>query len=82
MYSIERYAMVAARILVALIFMMTALNIISSTLAAHAMAANGIPASLIPAMNHRSTGSATRRGFRPDPRNLPPASLLLLCLCS
>ena len=50
MYSMERYAMVAARILVALIFMMTALNIISSTLAEHAMAANGVPASLIPAM--------------------------------
>jgi putative oxidoreductase len=50
MYSVERYAIVAARILIALIFMMTALNIISSTLAEHAMAANGVPASLIPAM--------------------------------
>jgi putative oxidoreductase len=49
-YSIERYAMVGARILVAMIFMMTAFNIISQTLAEHAMAANGIPASLIPAM--------------------------------
>ena len=50
MYSTERYAMVAARILVAVIFMMTALNIISQTLAARAMATNGVPASLIPAM--------------------------------
>jgi putative oxidoreductase len=50
MYPIERYAMIAARILVAMIFMMTALNIISQTLAEHAMAANGVPASLIPAM--------------------------------
>jgi putative oxidoreductase len=50
MRSMERYGMVAARVLVAMIFLMTALNIISQTLAEHAMAANGVPASLIPAM--------------------------------
>jgi putative oxidoreductase len=45
-----RYIMVAARILVAMIFMMTALNIIGQTFAEHEMAAQGIPASLIPAL--------------------------------
>jgi len=46
----ERYGMVAARVLVAMIFMMNALNIIGQTFAAHEMAANGVPASLIPAL--------------------------------
>jgi len=50
MHSIERYGMVAARVLVAMIFMMTALNIIGQTFAEHEMAAQGIPASLIPAL--------------------------------
>lgn len=48
--SMERYAMVAARVLVAMIFMMNALNIIGQTLAAHEMAAHGVPASLVPAV--------------------------------
>ncbi len=42
--------MVAARVLVAMIFMMTALNIIGQTFAEHEMAAQGVPASLIPAL--------------------------------
>jgi putative oxidoreductase len=42
--------MVAARVLVAMIFMMNALNIIGQTLAVHEMAAHGVPASLIPAL--------------------------------
>jgi putative oxidoreductase len=46
----ERYAMVAARVLVAMIFMMNALNIIGQTLAAHEMAAHGVPVSLVPAI--------------------------------
>jgi putative oxidoreductase len=46
----QRYAMVAGRILVAIIFMMNALNIIGQTLAAHEMAAHGVPASLVPAV--------------------------------
>lgn len=50
MSSMERYAMVAARVLVAMIFMMNALNIIGQTLAAHEMAAHGVPVSLVPAM--------------------------------
>ncbi len=50
MNSFQRYAMIAARVLVAMIFMMNALNIIGQTLAAHEMAAHGVPASLIPAM--------------------------------
>jgi putative oxidoreductase len=50
MYSMERYGMVGARVLVAMIFMMTALNIIGQTFAEHEMAAQGVPASLIPAL--------------------------------
>jgi uncharacterized membrane protein YphA (DoxX/SURF4 family) len=48
MHSTERYAMVAARVLVAAIFMMTGLNIIGQAVAAHEMAAQGIPVGLIP----------------------------------
>jgi putative oxidoreductase len=40
--------MIAARILVAAIFMLTGLNIIGSVIAAHEMAAQGFPAGLIP----------------------------------
>jgi len=50
MHSAERYAMVAARILVAMIFMLNGLNIIGQTLAAHELAAYGAPASLIPSL--------------------------------
>jgi len=50
MYYKERYAMVAARVLVAAIFMMTGLNIIGSAVAAHEMAAQGIPVSLVPVL--------------------------------
>ena len=42
--------MVVARVLVAMIFMMNALNIIGQTFAEHEMAAHGVPASLIPAL--------------------------------
>ena len=48
MYSNERYVMVAARIFVAVIFMMNALDIIGQSLAAHEMAMYGAPAALIP----------------------------------
>ena len=48
MRSTERYAMVAARSLVAAIFMITGLNIIGQAVAAHEMVAKGIPAGLIP----------------------------------
>ena len=50
MHSAERYAMVAARVLVAMIFMLNGLNIIGQTLAAHELAAYGAPASLIPSL--------------------------------
>jgi len=50
MYSMERYGMVAARVLVAMIFMMTTLNVIGQTFAEHEMAAQGVPASLIPVL--------------------------------
>jgi putative oxidoreductase len=48
MHSRERYAMVAARVLIAAIFMLTGLNIIGQAVAAHEMAAQGIPVGLIP----------------------------------
>ncbi len=50
MISFQRYAMVAGRILVAMIFVMNAVNIIGQTLATHEMAAHGVPASLVPAL--------------------------------
>jgi putative oxidoreductase len=50
MHSTERYAMVAARVLVAAIFMMTGLNIIGHAVAAHEMATQGIPVGLIPVL--------------------------------
>jgi putative oxidoreductase len=48
MNSLERYGMAVARVPVAMIFMMTALNIISQALAEHTLAAHGVPAGLVP----------------------------------
>jgi putative oxidoreductase len=48
--SAQRYGMVAARILVSMIYLMTALNIIGQALAAHELAAYGVPASLVPVL--------------------------------
>lgn len=50
MYFIERYAAAAARVLIAILFMLNALNIIGQAFAAHEMAAHGAPAGLIPPM--------------------------------
>jgi putative oxidoreductase len=50
MHSAEQYAMVAARVLVATMFMLNGLNIIGQTLAAHELAAYGAPAGLIPSL--------------------------------
>jgi putative oxidoreductase len=50
MHSTERYAVVAARVLVAMMFMLNGLNIIGQTLAMHELAAYGAPARLIPAL--------------------------------
>jgi putative oxidoreductase len=50
MHPAERYAMVAARVLVATMFMLNGVNIIGQTLAAHELAAYGAPASLIPSL--------------------------------
>ena len=55
MHSSERYAMLAARILVATMFMLNGLNIIGQTLAAHELAVYGAPANLIPAPDYRSS---------------------------
>jgi putative oxidoreductase len=46
----ERYSLVAARILISIIFLLNGLNIIGQTLAEHEMAAHGVPVSLIPAL--------------------------------
>jgi putative oxidoreductase len=46
----ERHAMITARILIAIIFLLNGLNIIGQTLAAHEMAAHAVPVSLIPAL--------------------------------
>jgi putative oxidoreductase len=48
--SFQRVSMIAARVLIATIFMMTALNIIGQSFAAHALAANGVPANLVSAL--------------------------------
>ena len=47
MHTTERYAMVAARALVAMMFLLNGLNIIGQTLATHELAAYGAPANLV-----------------------------------
>ncbi len=46
----QRYSMVAARVLIATIFMMTALNIIGQSFAAHEVAASGVAPNLVPVL--------------------------------
>src|ERR1700722_18774355 len=46
----ERYSLVGARILISIIFLLNGLNIIGQALAAHEMAAHGVPLSLIPVL--------------------------------
>jgi putative oxidoreductase len=46
----QRYSMVAARVLIATIFMMTALNIIGQSFAVHELTASGVPANLVPVL--------------------------------
>ena len=46
----ERNALIAARVLISIIFLLNGLNIVSQSLAAHEMAAHGIPVSLVPMM--------------------------------
>jgi putative oxidoreductase len=46
----ERYSLIAARILISIIFLLNGLNIIGQALAAHEMALHGVPVSLIPAL--------------------------------
>jgi putative oxidoreductase len=48
--SFQRYGIVAARVLIAAIFVMTALNIIGQSFAAHELAADGVPANLGPVL--------------------------------
>jgi putative oxidoreductase len=47
---IDKYALIAARILVSMVFFLNGLNVIGESLAAHEMAAHGIPVSLIPSL--------------------------------
>jgi putative oxidoreductase len=46
----ERYTLIAARIPIAIIFLLNGLNIIGQTLAVHEMAAHSVPIGLIPAL--------------------------------
>jgi putative oxidoreductase len=46
----ERYALITARVLMSLMFLLNGLNLISQSLAIHEMAAHGVPASLVPLM--------------------------------
>ena len=46
----ERHTLIAARILISIIFLLNGLDIIGQTLAMHEMAAHGVPVSLIPAL--------------------------------
>jgi putative oxidoreductase len=46
----ERYSLIAARVLISIIFLLNGLNIIGQTLAVHEMAAHGVPVSFIPVL--------------------------------
>ena len=48
--AMDRYALIAARLLVSMVFVLNGLNIIGQSLAAHEMAAHGVPVSLIPTL--------------------------------
>src|SRR6202021_2652073 len=49
-HDMERYSLIAARILISIIFLLNGLNIIGQTLAIHEMAAHGVPLNLIPTL--------------------------------
>jgi putative oxidoreductase len=46
----ERYSLVAARILISIIFLLNGLSIIGQTLAEHEMAAHGVPVGFVPVL--------------------------------
>ena len=46
----ERYTLIAARVLISIIFLLNGLDVIGQTLAAHEMAAHGVPVSLVPSL--------------------------------
>jgi putative oxidoreductase len=46
----ERNALIAARVLISIVFLLNGLNIVSQGLAAHEMAAHGVPVSIVPMM--------------------------------
>jgi putative oxidoreductase len=48
MIRVNKYTLIAARILTGLIFLMNGMNVISQQLAIHEMAVHGVPSSLIP----------------------------------
>jgi putative oxidoreductase len=50
MFNMERYTLIAARILISIVFLLNGLNIIGQTLAAHEMAAHGVPVILVPTL--------------------------------
>src|ERR1700721_4287794 len=47
---IDKYAFIAARVLVSMVFFLNGLNVIGQSFAAHEMAAHGVPVSLIPTL--------------------------------
>jgi putative oxidoreductase len=47
---VERYTLIAARVLISIIFLLNGLDVIGQTLAAHEMAAHGVPVSLVPSL--------------------------------
>jgi putative oxidoreductase len=46
----DKYALIAARVLVSMVFFLNGLNVIGQSFAAHEMAAHGVPVSLIPTL--------------------------------
>jgi putative oxidoreductase len=46
--NMERYTLVAARVLISTIFLLNGFNVVGQTLAAHEMAAHGVPVSVVP----------------------------------
>jgi putative oxidoreductase len=46
----ERNALITARVLISIVFLLNGLNVVSQSLAAHEMAAHGVPVSLVPMM--------------------------------
>src|SRR5271154_7204152 len=73
--DMERYTLIAARILIAIIFLLNGLNIIGQTLAEHEMTAHGVPVSLVPILIMGARAPQLIAGTSLSAGNLPP------CIC-